>query len=111
MLCVWIIKIATLCTFFGASTDKLVCRILRACVKTIGYARASGISTFSVSVILKIYLSKIAPSMLVSARYCRNLNRNIASLSVRCRCCVILWNVHPVRTFKLSAALLLGGFS
>ena len=27
-----------------------------------------------------------------------------------CRSCVILWNVHPVHTFKLSAALLLGGF-
>ena len=87
MFSVGIAEIAACRAFFSTTANKLVACILRAFVKSRCNAGASRVGAFCVAVMLEIYLLDFFnPCMLVSARYCRNPNRNIASLSVRRRC-------------------------
>lgn len=56
MFSVGIAEIATRCAFFSTTANKLVYCILRAFVKSRGDARAIGVGTFCVAVMLEIYL-------------------------------------------------------
>lgn len=58
VLCVGIAEVAARCAYCGAPAVKLVACILRACVKSIGYARASRVGAFRIAVVSKSIFPK-----------------------------------------------------